>query len=774
MSKVGLFVYLVALLGSLAVISLRFSEGVPVETNVLALLPERETAEWVQTAESVQQSRGADQLIVLVGHSEFTIAKDSAEDLQRTLVENSILDADNVLASAAQYDALTEILFPYRSGLLSETDRRLLGEGKGHEISERAFAQITSPLSPINATLLRSDPLLLFPGYLSSSNGGTSTLRQKDGVLALEENGKWYVAILGRLNGDAFEKNFQSRALTVLNEAVIALTMAHKDLTILKTGAVFYGEYAYRQAEKEAAFIGSFSLLAIVLLNILVFRSLQPLLLSMLAIASGITSGLAVTLLFFGELHLLALVFGASLIGIAVDYSFHYFCERFQSNLPDPINRAKAIRSGLTLGLVSSVLGFLTLSLTPFPGLQQIALFSAAGLTVAYLTVLHVIPRIDRAKSGSSADQLRNVSMYLYGFWWQDSFKKYRVGVILVVLAIGAFGAFKITVDDDVRSLQSLPEILQAEEQKIRELSGIDNQTYQYFLRGNSSDEVLGQEEELRRDLERLKEEGNLGGYQAISKLVPSSGRQVENRKLFDEKLVPLLDDHFAALGQVSGNPYDIPEEQVTVGHITGSKAEPALSRLLLVDTPGVVIHAVSLTGVTDPDILSELADRSENIVLVNQAEGLSQTFGTYRVKSLVMLAIAYVVVWVFLSLRYGIGGAIQVVIPSLGAVLLAPCILALFGQTFTFFNAISLMLVFAIGLDYALFNRESSGDKKSRSMLANGLSALSTIFAFGLLGLSNTYAIHAFGVTIFVGILVAYALAPIASDPKQKEMETL
>ncbi len=774
MSKIGLFVYLAALIGSIAVITLRFSDGVPVETNVLALLPESDTAEWVQTAQSVQQSRGVDQLIILIGHQDFDTARDSAETLRKSLEENQIMVAEDTEARTAQYQAMAEVLFPYRAGLLSETDRRLLVEGKGREIAARAYGQIISPLSPVNADALRNDPLLLFPGYLSSSGDGASALRTKDGVLALEEGGTWYVAVLGRLNGDAFDKGFQSKTRLILDRVEGELNKTHKDLVILKTGAVFYGEHAYRQAEKEAGFIGSLSLLAIILLNILVFRSLQPLLLSILAIASGITAGLAVTLLFFGELHLLALVFGASLIGIAVDYSFHYFCERFQANLPNPRRRAKAIRSGLTLGLVSSVLGFLTLSLTPFPGLQQIALFSAAGLTVAYLTVLHVFPRIDRSKTTSEANRLREISMYLYRFWWQASFKKYRLTAVLFLVLVGAVGAFKITVDDDVRRLQSLPEILQAEEQKIRELAGIDNQTYQYFLRGNSSDEVLEQEEDLRRDLDRLKEEGVLAGYQSISKLVPSIGRQQENRALVEEELVALLDDHFASLGLTGGNPYDVPKEQVTVDHLSGSKASPALDRLLLVNTPGVVIHAVSLYGVTGPEALSELAERSENIVLANQAEGLSKTFGTYRLKSLVMLAIAYMVVLVFLSLRYGVAGAVQVVVPSLGAVLLAPCILALFGLPFTFFNAISLMLVFAIGLDYALFNRESSGDKKSRSMLANGLSAMSTIFAFGLLGLSDTYAIHAFGVTIFVGILVAYVLAPIASDIKQKEMETL
>ncbi|PHQ67713.1 MAG: hypothetical protein COB93_10945, partial [Sneathiella sp.] len=514
---------------------------------------------------------------------------------------------------------------------------------------------------------------------------------------------------------------------------------------------------------------GGVSLIGIIVLNILIFRSLQPLLFSLLAIASGITGGLAVTLLFFGKLHLLALVFGAGLIGIAVDYAFHYFCERFGPGETAPAARAKAIKSGLTLGLVSSVLGFLTLSLTPFPGLRQIALFSASGLTLAYLCVLYVFPLIDRSKSFAHGGDALARSMLLYRFWWQRNFRHFRWGVIIVLVLVGVLGAFRITIDDDVRRLQSLPAGLQAEEQAIRSLTGIDNETYRFFVRGTTSDEVLIYEENLRQELDILIKEELLGGYQAISEMIPSRVRQRENRELLLKQSAPFLGEHMALLGLTGANPYGGYDEVVTVEHFEGENSQALFTSLQVSSIPGVIVHVVSLSGVKDSERLSVLADKFENITLMNQAEGLSRTFGVYRLKSLLMLAVAYGVVWVFLSLRYGMVAAVQVMIPSLGAVLLAPCILALFGEPFTFFNAMSLILVFAIGLDYALFNRESYGERRPRAMLANGLSAVSTILAFGLLSLSDTFAIHAFGITILVGIVLAYCLAPIAANMTQK-----
>ncbi len=73
-----------------------------------------------------------------------------------------------------------------------------------------------------------------------------------------------------------------------------------------------------------------------------------------------------------------------------------------------------------------------------------------------------------------------------------------------------------------------------------------------------------------------------------------------------------------------------------------------------------------------------------------------------------------------------------------------------------------ALLLVLGIGVDYALFFRETGLDNPA-TLLAIALSSLTTLLAFGLLALSATTAIHAFGQTILVGILVAFLLSPMA-----------
>ena len=62
---------------------------------------------------------------------------------------------------------------------------------------------------------------------------------------------------------------------------------------------------------------------------------------------------------------------------------FHYFASSNDHKKPLP-----HIITAITLGLISSIIGYLALYTAPFPGLKQIALFCCIGLLCAYLTVV--------------------------------------------------------------------------------------------------------------------------------------------------------------------------------------------------------------------------------------------------------------------------------------------------------------------------------------------------------------------------------------------------
>src|SRR5690606_6417731 len=148
------------------------------------------------------------------------------------------------------------------------------------------------------------------------------------------------------------------------------------------------------QAQKEISLIGMGSLIGILIIFVLSFRSVRPILYASIPILVGIVTGTVVCLTVFETIHIMTLVFGASLIGIAIDYSLHFFAERYyRQPTPPPYQTLVNIMPGITLGLTSSVIGYTAFFMTSFPGLRQMGLFSATGLISAFCCVVFWFPR---------------------------------------------------------------------------------------------------------------------------------------------------------------------------------------------------------------------------------------------------------------------------------------------------------------------------------------------------------------------------------------------
>jgi predicted exporter len=79
------------------------------------------------------------------------------------------------------------------------------------------------------------------------------------------------------------------------------------------------------------------------------------------------------------------------------------------------------------------------------------------------------------------------------------------------------------------------------------------------------------------------------------------------------------------------------------------------------------------------------------------------------------------------------------------------------------------------IGVDDAIFffmadkAQDEDHDKRVSTSLAVTLSALTTLLAFGLLAVSATEIVHAFGFTVAVGILTALVFSPLVGHRERK-----
>jgi predicted exporter len=111
----------------------------------------------------------------------------------------------------------------------------------------------------------------------------------------------------------------------------------------------------------------------------------------------------------------------------------------------------------------------------------------------------------------------------------------------------------------------------------------------------------------------------------------------------------------------------------------------------------------------------------------------------------------------------------LRVLLPVLIAVVLDVAGLWLVGEGLNVFHLVALLLVIGIGLDYALFFNRQAQDREDRARTALALAVClsTTLSAFGCLAASRMPVLHAIGVTVSSGALLALVCAAMLA-PKQ------
>ena len=174
----------------------------------------------------------------------------------------------------------------------------------------------------------------------------------------------------------------------------------------------------------------------------------------------------------------------------------------------------------------------------------------------------------------------------------------------------------------------------------------------------------------------------------------------------------------------------------------------------------------VMLRGLNDPALLGRLqaaADGLPGVRWVDKTAEVSSLLGRYRGAMSWLLLLGHAVVLGALFWRFG-RPAWRAWLPTALATLLTVGILGWLGQPFQLFNVLALVLLLGIGSDYGIFLLEHEGDPSA--WLAVVLGAASTWLSFGLLGLSSTPALRAFGLSLLFGVLLVWGLAPLLRAP--------
>jgi predicted exporter len=754
------------------------------DTDILALLPAGERDPVLQQSFTHMVDSAQQRVVVLVGASDWNDAVRAADAFDGVLRGHAALLKLDAGVDRAQADWLAG-LQPHATLLVSGADQRALREKPAGEWTQDALARLYNAFSGPKLGSFRDDPFGLFGNWMQERAGETP-VRPRDGRLFVAGEGRQYVLLTYTLMSSAFSLAAQRQVTPLLGQATAAARRALPSAEVIPAGVVLHAAAAGSQASSEVETIGIGSLAGIVLLTWLTFRSVRPIGLILLAIGIGFLGALSVCWLLFGRIHLLTLVFGASLIGVAQDYGLYFLCHRLGADARlDSVRLLRALAPGLGLTLLAAVIGYMGLALTPFPGLRHMAVFSAVGLVFAWLTVVCWFPLLvgpSTLKRGWLARRYAG----LIANWPRVSARPATLAGIALLAVVAVVGWSRLKANDDIRSLQSSPPNLVQDQIKLGRLLDAPTPVQYYLVRGASSEQVLEREEALKRRLDALAAQGHIKGYQALSNWVPSRRTQAERLALLDATLLKAdgpLADLAKAIGEdeawVAATRAHLHERAapLTPEAFLQSPASEPWRHLWLGEVGGEYASIVALRGMRYASIpvLSRATDGLEGVQWVDKVGGISALLGRYRAYMGMVVLGAYVLVGLALYGRYR-GRTWRVLAPTAAASALTLAILGLAGQSLQLFHVLALMLLLGVGVDYGIFMQEDPRRGKDAPWLAVGLSAASTLLSFGLLALSATPALRAFGLTMLLGTALVWFAAPcftVAIEERHEETVT-
>lgn len=730
------------------------------ESSLLRLLPDSQLSASDRAIVEMVSAQSSQTSLWLLESSEQPVRDDAIIALRDRLQESRLFAAVGV--DGTRFREMATALFPWRYHLLPSGIRTLLEANPDALIRQRT-RELYAPGGMARASNLRDDPFDFFAVWLLTLVRSEGTTRL--GTIVVTDQ---MIILPVTLQSSGFDLDTQFKLAALMTS--LQAEFANQGLRLRVGGVPAYAAWNAVSARAEVSTVGTGSLLGVLLLVLTAFRSARPLAYAVIAIAAGVFAGATVSLLLFDRIHMLTWVFGASLIGIGIDYALHLLATAQDRPEWTPSLGVNRIFKPTAIGLASSVLGFVALLFTPFPVLREIASFAIVGLVMAWFTCIALATPLLRNYHAPARTWISDFAIWLSA--QRDRWMTRRWLVISIVLVITVPGLILLTPDDDITALQARDTPVALDDAYIREHLPMGIASQFFLVEGKTAAELIARETAL---IERINSTTTATPI-ALSSLFSLPDDQHKGIFLLKEKLQDsgLAEGFFERIGysesaasaefsrweRASGVTLELPD--------FARQLAPPWSALWQGCDQRVCRSIVLLDKVRDKAALQAI--QSPGSRLVDQVSLLSNQFAQFRAAASLMLIGAITLIVVVLTLTYGFAPALRItLVPCLGLAL-ALGMLGLTGTLYSVFNLFALLLVFGIGIDYAVFQHTNASDTRAelnRMELAILLSAVTTLLAFGLLSVSETTVISAFGSTLTIGIAACWLLSPLARPVK-------
>ena len=645
---------------------------------------------------------------------------------------------------------------------------------------------MTGSMGLSGAELFEVDPTGETMQVVDQLGGGTQPART-GGVWSSKDGRRALLLLQTAASGS--DTDAQEQTLRMVESAWRSLNPVGLSLLLSSPGK--FAVDARATIKREATRLSVLSCVLIILLLLWAYRSVPAVLLGLLPVACGALAGIAAVQLGFGLVHGITLGFGVTLIGESVDYSVYLLVQGRGGN-------GGSLWPTIVLGALTSICGFASLLPSTFPGLAQLGLFSIAGLVAAALVTRFVLPML-------LPPALRMANLTRFGIAIARGFarttppaalaKTLALGLSLVCLIV-LWSARERLWNRDIAALSPVPESARLLDTELRAQMGAPDIGSLIVVSAAEEQAVLRASEAIGQQLDALVTDGVIASYDSPAHYLPSERMQRSRQaSLPDAATLRQRIDHVSnTLGlkpgalepferQVATARTDAPLTSTT---LQGTSFALGLSGLLWQHDGAW--HAIlplraQLTGSRAGDVnltrirealasvpTGELRGDGAQWLVMNIKQETDSLYGSYLNAALRLSAygVAAIVLLLLVALR-DVVRVVRVLSALVLGVLCVAAALALARVQLTILHLVGMLLIVAVGSNYALFFDRRAADQDGAALpltLASlTLANLCTVTGFGVLAFSSVPVLQALGMTVAPGTLLALyfsaALAP-------------
>src|SRR5579863_1264631 len=564
-----------------------------------------------------------------------------------------------------------------------------------------------------------------------------------------------------------------------------------RPMKLTVSGPGVFAVAARAKIERAAVRLSIAGSLLVVTLLFAVYRSLPALALGLMPVVSGALVGIAAVALGFGAVHGITLGFGITLIGESVDYSIYFFVQsrRSPQGPAATLSWQQAWWPTIRLGMLTSVCGFASLLPSGFPGLAQLGAYSISGLVAAALVTRHVLPAL--LPAGFAIRDVAplgvRVAAVLQPLRRLRSFNVAALSAIFALSALAILHRHQATLwNRELAALSPISIEDQLMDARLRGDLGAADVRNLVVVAGATLDDALAGAERAARALSPLVDAQAIGGFDSPANYLPSAATQTARRdslpdpatlrdnlrqataglELDSDRLQPFLSDVEAARRA----------PPVTAPELEGTSLRAGFDALVLhqkdrwnalLPLHPAVGHDIDVTRVAAALQAARIPDahaldlKRESDVLY--AGYLSEAIHLSLAGALGLIALLSI------ALRSPLR-VVKVLAPLALAVLTVAAGLAFCAVQLTILHLVGMLLIVAVGSNYALFFDRQAGVHETGSepltLASLAIANASTVIGFGLLSFSQVPVLVALGTTVAPGAFLALLFGALLARP--------